>query len=123
MLVLVLLAGVLAMHGLGPTPAPTADRAHGHHAAAPVTAPASAHSRASAPCGHTALTEGGHDGHLRHADATCAAAGVAGAPALPDLVRSAGSPVADTAPTLRCHSDDRCTRAPPSLSALQLLRI
>ncbi|MFJ9766998.1 DUF6153 family protein [Streptomyces erythrochromogenes] len=119
-LVLAVLTGILGMHALGPTPAPLAAAAAGgaHHAAAGEHG-APAAEQAGEDCSHPA----GGSGHAEHADATCAAAGVASAYAPPALAEAlvglsgvsswaAAEPVAAAA-----------ARAPPDLAELQLLRI
>ncbi|NXY95301.1 hypothetical protein HYE82_13080 [Streptomyces sp. BR123] len=132
LLVLVLLAGVLGMHALPPSPAAArtaaaAQAAHSAHAmAAARTAapPVSASVPASAVdqdrgCSHT---DGG-SGHPGHADAICAAAGI-GSPYAPPaltaaLVGAAPEPVHQGAVPGAAVTD----RAPPDLAELQLLRI
>jgi hypothetical protein len=69
--------------------------------------------------------EGGCQGHVKHADPTCASASVAGTPGvvpalLPDVVTCAGAPLTRTSPG---GSGSDGGRAPPSLAELQLLRI
>ncbi|MFI2370346.1 DUF6153 family protein [Streptomyces sp. NPDC018833] len=138
LLVLAVLAGVLAMHGLGPafaSPAPphsTAAAASDH-----VTATSAASHTAVTACedcihaGHGGTGTGGHadhsgtgtGGHAEHADATCAAGGTSTAPALPALALAgvadrATADMASFAPTAHVGG-----RAPPTLSELQLLRI
>ncbi|MFF2139189.1 DUF6153 family protein [Streptomyces sp. NPDC058193] len=116
LLVLAVLAGMLAMHGPAPGPAP-----------AKTAAPGSAHAvmmghekagQAAGDCSHAA----GGPGHAHHADATCAAAGV-GAPyapppptSAPGIPRVAQVPAPDASGALG-------GRAPPDLAELQLLRI
>ncbi|MEV4680507.1 DUF6153 family protein [Streptomyces kurssanovii] len=121
MLVLAVLLGVVAMHGLAPGTAVAATGTVSTTAAP--TAPAEVHDDpAGCDCVHGDDHNGG-SGHLSHADETCAASGTSAAPALPALVPSvvctapaADHPAAafDAAPGVR---------APPSLSELQLLRI
>ncbi|MGW7287412.1 DUF6153 family protein [Streptomyces sp. NPDC054847] len=121
MLVLALLLGVVAMHGLAPGTA-FADTGTVSTAAAPA-APAEAHDD-SAPCDcvHGDPHDGG-GGHVSHADQTCAASGTSAAPALPAPVPSAvcTPPAAD--PPASAFEAAPGVRAPPSLSQLQLLRI
>ncbi|MER7576778.1 DUF6153 family protein [Streptomyces sp. NPDC126514] len=127
-LLLAVLAGLAAMHGLGPAPASVAA-----HAAAPSHhAPAAGHEQAiadDAACqdgcvhaGDPAGSKGG--GHTEHADATCAATGTAGAPVLPAPAVLPGHAEAEA---VLAHGVipgvTACGRAPPSLSELQLLRI
>ncbi|MFF8604598.1 DUF6153 family protein [Streptomyces sp. NPDC015346] len=144
LLVLAVLAGVLAMHGLGPGPAPAkaaatatakvqATAAAGGHVMATATATATAaaggHVMATAheeaapqrtgDCSHT---DGG-TGHADHADTTCAAAGV-GAPYAPPVPAAAldAGPV-PVAPSGGAAGAPESGRAPPDLAELQLLRI
>ncbi|MET8676158.1 DUF6153 family protein [Streptomyces sp. NPDC004647] len=102
LLVLAVLAGLVAMHGLGPgaaVPVGAHAVATSHHA------PAAGHEQATASgapcqsgCVHADDPAGsGRGGHAQHADATCAAAGTAGAPALP-------APSCPAAPTPRRSS-------------------
>ncbi|WLW51649.1 DUF6153 family protein [Streptomyces sp. YU58] len=110
LLVLGLLAGLLGMHGLAP-----AGAVHGHDRPEHQTVSVST------------VQEGCHGdcgGLPHHADPTCKASTVKGAPALPALVADAVSASVD--------ADAVCThpgtapdgaRAPPSLAELQLLRI
>ncbi|MET8975878.1 DUF6153 family protein [Streptomyces sp. NPDC004539] len=149
--VLGVLVGLLAMHGLAPgglhavgheradgTTSAAAAAAAGAPATdtpvtgapitgAPVTAmsPAGVESRADGTAALDGCSEDGHcGGHARHADATCAAAKVGGAPALAGPLPD---PVAVVVPdeVLRCdgRAATRAARAPPSLAELQLLRI
>ncbi|RSS83099.1 DUF6153 family protein [Streptomyces sp. WAC06614] len=142
LLVLCVLAGLFGMHAL--TPGPTAPLPTGAHAAMP-HAPTAGHGAAAhgavasgtgvpsvsgAPgasvasvaepgCGHSA----GGSGHLRHADATCAAAGTVSAwtppaPAPARVVRTAGPALAGALAVATQPG-----RAPPDLAELQLLRI
>ncbi|MFJ7297476.1 DUF6153 family protein [Streptomyces collinus] len=115
--VLGLLAGLLGMHGLAPGGG-LSQRAHvmqGHQA---LTAPASVPTTHVMPYLHCA------DGHVRHADATCASAAVGGGPVLPPLVPDP-VPVAVGESAVRAYAvvDSDGARAPPSLAELQLLRI
>lgn len=120
LLVATLLFGLLGMHGLGPVL--MSDHAPGHTtmtAAAALTG-----ERASTPdaCDHD---QGDCGSHMTHADATCASASVAHAPAVvpvlqPDMAACAEAPDGRTS---RAGSGPDGGRAPPSLSELQLLRI
>ncbi|MEU6444491.1 DUF6153 family protein [Streptomyces sp. NPDC047046] len=116
-LLLAVLLGLLAMHGLpGTVPRPETgwpDRSAtaGHHACAQ-----GAH-RSPAACPEDSR------GHLAHADATCAAAGTAGtytppAPGSAPLLAAphAGGPAGAV-------TSEGARRAPPELSRLQVLRI
>ncbi|MGI5484383.1 DUF6153 family protein [Streptomyces lavendofoliae] len=121
LLILAVLAGVLAMHGLAPG---TAVPAHaGGHAHAGQTAHArpAAHVTGDA-CDHV---DAGRDGagHARHADSTCAAAGVSGAPAQPTLPAGTVPVAGGTTPHARPAGATAPGRAPPDLAQLQLLRI
>ncbi|MEV8603867.1 DUF6153 family protein [Streptomyces griseoviridis] len=134
-LVLALLAGVFAMHALGPGGGAghTSAVAPAHRtmtavapAHQPMTAVADAHQpMAALPDAGTRADAGRHGGgHLRHADQTCASGAVNGGPSLPGL---AVGPVVDAAPAgaapgRRAAAPDGA-RAPPSLAELQLLRI
>ncbi|MFC9292602.1 DUF6153 family protein [Streptomyces sp. NPDC057011] len=119
LLVLSVLFGLVAMHGLGPGSLP---------AAAHTTA--GAHHGAEAGAGHEGCvhagdpSDGGSGGHAAHADATCAAAGIAGSPVLPVPAVLPGTVHAPTAAGHGLVPDVAPGgRAPPSLSELQLLRI
>ncbi len=136
MLVLAVLAGILGMHALGPAPARAVAPTQPHHATAADHNRAAAdhgrstadHARATAEragagedCAHP--DDHGGSGHSPHADAACAAAGIATAYAPPALAEStAGLPAASPA-----HTADpaaaTAARAPPDLAELQLLRI
>ncbi|MFD5255291.1 DUF6153 family protein [Streptomyces bobili] len=126
LLLLVVLAGLVAMHGLGPAPIPAA--AHG--SAASLHAPATGHERAAASgvlcqdgCVHADDPAGG-GGHAEHADATCAATGTAGGPVLPApaVLPGHAEALAVLAHGITPYAT-ACGRAPPTLSELQLLRI
>jgi hypothetical protein len=123
------LYGLLAMHGLNASPPPEAHQ----HRSAPADGvhahgSASAHGHGlPAPSGDRQHADdcecSGTGGHLAHADATCAAGGTSGAPAM-------DGPAASTATGPRagtgfegCWSRTGGERAPPSLHRLQLLRI
>ncbi|MFD6227959.1 DUF6153 family protein [Streptomyces sp. NPDC060232] len=117
-LVLAVLAGILGMHALGPAPARAALPPDGHHAmAAGHGAPAAG--QTAGDCSHP---DGG-SGHSGHADATCAAAGIASGytpPALSEaLVGVYAMPSSDPADP----PAEAGARAPPDLAELQLLRI
>lgn len=152
LLVVALLAGLLAMHGLGTAPPPEAHPPP--HSAVPHSAPASAHAahgghathvthatsragdggRAAQAHSHDSRPAPEHqhagdcecdgtDGHAAHADATCAASGVSGAPAV-DAPAAEAAPGPQPATGLEgCWSRTGGERAPPSLHRLQLLRI
>jgi hypothetical protein len=117
LLVMMVLAGVLGMHALGPGGAPATHRDAGHQIVA--VAPAAGAHHANAGCTHT------DDGsaHLHHADGLCAAAGIGSAYAPPAL--SAALPDASTASALiqGALAWTADSRTPPDLSELQLLRI
>ncbi|MCF1644658.1 DUF6153 family protein [Streptomyces indiaensis] len=64
------------------------------------------------------------DGHVQHADATCASGAVSGGPVLPPLVPDpVPAAVRESAVRVYAVVDTEGARAPPSLSELQLLRI
>ncbi|MFB7170224.1 DUF6153 family protein [Streptomyces sp. NPDC056254] len=117
-LVLAVLAGILGMHALGPAPARAALPPEAHHAmAADHGAPAGG--RTAGDCSHP---DGG-SGHSGHADATCAAAGIASGYTPPALAESpaGASAVSSSAPAAPPAA--AVPRAPPDLAELQLLRI
>jgi hypothetical protein len=119
LLVAALLLGLLGMHGLGPVP--LAHSAPGHTTAA-TTAVMGEKVSTPDPCDHDS---GDCGSHMAHADATCASASVAGAPAVvpvlqPDVAARAEAP--DGRKSVTGGGPEGC-RAPPSLAELQLLRI
>ncbi|MFC9184510.1 DUF6153 family protein [Streptomyces globisporus] len=115
LLVLVVLAGLLAMHGLGPAPARAAAVSGGHGAL-------TVHEGSVQAAGDRAHAAGGA-GHAQHADVTCAAAGV-GAPYAPPPPASApGVPTAAQVLFTSASGAPGGGRAPPDLAELQLLRI
>ncbi|MEU6388096.1 DUF6153 family protein [Streptomyces sp. NPDC046939] len=120
LLVLAVLAGVLAMHGLapGPTPMRAAQAGGGHGAAMPHERAAQA---AAGPCAHGA--DGSGSGHAHHADATCAAAGVVGPYAPPPPASTPGLPPVVPVLSAGAAGTPASGRAPPDLAELQLLRI
>ncbi|MFE3558100.1 DUF6153 family protein [Streptomyces sp. NPDC059193] len=122
LLVLAVLAGVLAMHGLGT----------GAMGAMPVRAhavPAAGHGsdghrtagdhRTAEGCSHDA---GGH-GQVHHADATCAATGITTPYAPPALAAALPGAPAPAVFATRASAPAESGRAPPDLAELQLLRI
>ncbi|MEV6676529.1 DUF6153 family protein [Streptomyces erythrochromogenes] len=122
-LVLAVLTGILGMHALGPAPAAApasaAVSAGGAHHATAGDHGAPAAEQAGGDCSHSA----GGSGHAQHADATCAAAGVASAYAPPALAEAlagrSGVSSWDAAEPVAAAG----ARAPPDLAELQLLRI
>ncbi|WP_233221551.1 DUF6153 family protein [Streptomyces carminius] len=133
-LVLAVLTGLVAMHGLAPgSPGPSARTGPAHHAGpADHTGPASRsmptheHPAAAsfgpdgAQCAHSAHGTGGHPDH---ADATCAAGGTSAAPQPPVLPAAAAASPGGPAAVRHLPATAAGSRAPPSLSELQLLRI
>ncbi|SEQ97687.1 hypothetical protein SAMN04487983_101012 [Streptomyces sp. yr375] len=125
LLVLGLLAGLLGMHALAPTGAvhehagPQHMRMTASSAVAVSIASASTDGGCPGGDGHC-----GGGGHLHHADPTCVAAAVSGAPAQPALVPDpvAVPARADAVRSYAIAAPDGA-RAPPSLAELQLLRI
>ncbi|MBT2398765.1 DUF6153 family protein [Streptomyces sp. ISL-100] len=117
LIVLAVLAGVLAMHGLGPGLAPKASAAT--HAHGTVMAHEEAAHQAVGDCSHT---DGG-SGHVNHADATCAAAGLSAPYAPPGLPAALDTGPAPVALTGSAAGAPEVGRAPPDLAELQLLRI
>ncbi|WP_093802958.1 DUF6153 family protein [Streptomyces sp. Wb2n-11] len=131
---MVVLAGLVAGHGLGPAPAPAA----AHAAATSHHASAADHGQAipdGAACQEECVhaddpADNGGGGRAEHADATCAAIGTAAA------TGTAGAPVLPAPAVLPDHAEAQtvlahgvipdataCGRAPPSLSEMQPLRI
>ncbi len=118
LLVLAVLAGVLAMHGLGPGPAPTkASAVAGGHVTAMV------HEEGAQPvAGACSHTDGGMS-HPDHADATCAATGVGAGYAPPVLAAALDAGPEPVALPGGAAGTPESGRAPPDLAELQLLRI
>ncbi|MGK5534139.1 DUF6153 family protein [Streptomyces sp. URMC 129] len=112
LLVLAVLTGLLAMHGLSPaTPASPASGPYAPHAP----------HASEDPCVHA---DSGHGGHDRHADSTCAAGAVGGGLALPAPTPAVSGAAAEPASAGHAPVPASGGRAPPpSLSELQLLRI
>ncbi|MFE4537094.1 DUF6153 family protein [Streptomyces scopuliridis] len=129
------MTGLLAMHGLSPAPSMAAHTASSPAPAASTAAMGPGSSPVPPPSGHVmaagavngdCVHQGdGGGGHLDHADATCAAAGVSAGPALPTSLASAlPAGTLDVPAALRqAPGTTAGDRAPPSLSELQLLRI
>ncbi|MEW2131483.1 DUF6153 family protein [Streptomyces sp. NPDC005435] len=125
LLVLLVLGGLLAMHGLAPGGGlGPVQRATAPHMSFALSAPGDCGADHGHGGGHDARH--GHDGggHVHHADATCASAAVPGGPELalpasPDAIAPAPGVLAPT----RALSAPDGARAPPSLAELQLLRI
>ena len=111
MLVLGLLAGLLAMHGLAPGGGVVE-----HSAARHMTAAVAVHGDCTGDdCG---------GGHAHHADQTCASGALSGGPTLPALVADpVAVPALSDAPCPYAGTAPDGARAPPSLAELQLLRI
>ncbi|MEV3988707.1 DUF6153 family protein [Streptomyces sp. NPDC049837] len=114
LLILAVLAGVLAMHGLAPGTAAPAASGHAH-------ARPAAHVPGDA-CDHVEEGRGGA-GHAEHADSTCAAGGVPTTPGHPPLLGGPVSPGADAGRLAAPRGARATDRAPPDLAELQLLRI
>ncbi|NYE44684.1 DUF6153 family protein [Streptomyces fulvorobeus] len=126
LLVLAVVAGLVAMHGLGPAPAAAHAAASSHHE------PTANHEKAiadDAACPNGCVhaddpADSGGSGHAEHADATCSATGTAGAPVLPAPAVLPGHVQAQAVPAHGViPGATACGRAPPSLSELQLLRM
>ncbi|MGP3949557.1 DUF6153 family protein [Streptomyces sp. 7N604] len=120
LLLLAVLAGLVAMHGLGPAGAAVPERAV-PAAASPVAADPHPHHQLMEGCQHAAGDD--HGRHVEHADGTCAASGVSTAPPVPDLTPVGFEASSAVAPSRWPSSVTASGRAPPSLSELQLLRI
>ncbi|MDJ0347321.1 DUF6153 family protein [Streptomyces sp. H10-C2] len=118
LLVLVVLAGILAMHGMG---SHTAMAATAEHPMAAHMRQAGAPSGAAAPimCGSCGQGAGGH----AHADELCVSNALPDTPALP---APAPAPVQVALLAQVCPvaaADAAGGRAPPSLAELQILRV
>ncbi|MFG2302434.1 DUF6153 family protein [Actinacidiphila glaucinigra] len=115
LLVFGLLAGLMSMHALGPSPASASN--HRMQAAAHGAT-------ASAQDSDCPDTHHGCNGHPQHADPTCASAAISGSPT---LTAPAALPACLAGElqheTLTAPSTPAGGRAPPSLAQLQLLRI
>jgi hypothetical protein len=118
LLVLAVLTGVLAMHGLAPGPVSQSAHPGGGGGDGVVMAQGGVHLEGE-DCLHT--TSG--SGHVHHADATCAASGV-GTPYAPPSPAAALDvlPAAVVLP-VGAAASAASERAPPDLAELQLLRI
>ena len=113
LLLLGMLVGVLAMHGLAP-----GGGLHGHEgsgSARVTTVAVSADATCHDGCG---------SGHLHHADATCVSGAVRAGPVAPALAPDpAATAVSDDSLCPEAVTSQDGARAPPSLAELQLLRI
>ncbi|MET8682451.1 DUF6153 family protein [Streptomyces sp. NPDC004647] len=118
LLVLAVLTGLVAMHGLGPAGAALPERSVST-AVSPVVA--DPHHQLTEGCQHAA--GGDHGRHVEHADGTCAASSISTAPALPALTPAGFEVFSAVAPSGWPTSVTASGRAPPTLSELQLLRI
>ncbi len=116
LLVLAVLAGVLAMHGLG-TGAMSVMPVRAH--AVPAAGHGSGHHQTAGDCSHDA----GGQGHVHHADATCAATGITTPYAPPALSAALPGAPAPAVFATRASAPATGGRAPPDLAELQLLRI
>lgn len=122
LLVLAVLTGLAAMHGPATAGLPDEPpiQPAGHSMSTFASSADESHgsdSGACADCRH------GADGHVDHADPACAAGGTSGAPVLPALAPSTGAAAVDASAAAQRPADSLDSRAPPSLSELQLLRI
>ncbi|MQA80247.1 MAG: hypothetical protein GEV10_17480 [Streptosporangiales bacterium] len=114
LLVLTVIAGLVAMHGLGLGAAT--------RSAAGMAGPERTASM------HSAMTAKGcgpvdHGGHSSHADATCKANGISSGPTLPAVLSAWTSSAMHTAVPRQIPSTATRVRDPPSLSELQVLVI
>ncbi|MET9098350.1 DUF6153 family protein [Streptomyces antibioticus] len=107
-LVMVVLCGLLGMHGLAPGAVP-----EGHSM---VMAQAAVGEHVDDGCSHTS-------DHLDHADGTCAAAGIGSSYAPPTLSAVTLDVPGSSALSVDAPASAESGRAPPDLSELQLLRI
>ncbi|WP_189150940.1 DUF6153 family protein [Streptomyces lacrimifluminis] len=121
--VLGLLAGVLAMHGLTPgamSGGMTDSAHHGHRAQASQAMSMRAGSADESVCHGS----GSHGGHTKHADSTCASGAVPAGHTFPVLAPDpAGASVLAARADRSPPRSPEGARAPPSLAELQLLRI
>ncbi|MEV0411173.1 DUF6153 family protein [Streptomyces sp. NPDC050448] len=117
LLVIAVLTGLVAMHGLGSAGPLPAGAASPHSAHQTVTA------AATQPCAcHD--DDGSTDRHAGHADQMCASGAVAGAVFVPTLTTCAPGGIDTTASTpLSVSYEPSGGRAPPTPAQLQLLRI
>ncbi|MGW1956052.1 DUF6153 family protein [Streptomyces sp. NPDC001920] len=112
-----LLAGLFAMHGLAPGDAfaaASAPHPHAHAASAPTQPPTD-----------ESVCHGGDagGGHALHADPTCASGAVGAGPVLPALVPDpSGAAVGVDLGGRFVAAPPKGGRAPPSLAELQILR-
>ena len=121
-LILAVLAGVLAMHGLGMAcPSGPAGQAHMSASAPMPASPSSSVSGVwfSCPDDDDGMPE--HSGG--HTDQLCASAAVPGGPVPPVLATALLTGTVQAGRASDAASDSRSERAPPTLSELQLLRI
>ena len=126
LLVLAVLTGLVAMHGLGPAPLAVAAHAPAHGAPGGSGHDTPRVDPGADPCAcvHAGDPRDGPGGHAEHADATCAAPGTSGPPALPEPAIAPGALAsAPAGPYGVLTGATACGRAPPSLSELQLLRV
>jgi hypothetical protein len=121
LLVLAVLAGVLAMHGLAPGGGPAGHVGSQAQHSSVMTEDAVVHETGQ-DCVHA--RGAGAEGHMNHADATCAASGVATSYAPPTLALALDTAAAGfLVPLGRAVAAADGGRAPPDLAQLQLLRI
>ncbi|GHH04831.1 DUF6153 family protein [Streptomyces lanatus] len=120
LLLLGLLAGLFGMHALGPANAVAGGSHHSPHSHA--RGMDAAHT--PAPSDESVCHgDGTDDGHVQHADATCASGAVGGGPVLPALAPDpAGSAVPGDLDRRNPALAPDGGRAPPSLAELQILR-
>ncbi|WP_443081186.1 DUF6153 family protein [Streptomyces sp. PmtA] len=116
LLVIAVVTGLVAMHGLGSASPPAAGAALPHSAHQTMTA------AAAPPC---ACHDDGSTGqHAGHADQMCMSGAVAGAVFVPALTACAPGGIETTAsPPLPASYEPSGGRSPPTLAQLQLLRI
>ncbi|MGM9380294.1 DUF6153 family protein [Streptomyces antibioticus] len=108
LLVMVVLCGLLGMHGLAPGGVP-----EGH---AMAMAQPAVGEHVDAGCSHTS-------DHLDHADGTCVAAGIGSSYAQSALSAATLDMPVSSALSVDAPASAESGRAPPDLSKLQLLRI
>ncbi|MQA82575.1 MAG: hypothetical protein GEV10_29640, partial [Streptosporangiales bacterium] len=119
LLFLLLLAGVLVAHGLGPLVRHAESVAHPHVATVhDVREPVGG--IAAPPCRHPG-DDGGQD--AGHGDPSCVAPGAGAGPTLPAVLPIAADPAASASARHGVDQTTAAERGPPSLAELQRLRL
>jgi hypothetical protein len=123
LLVLAVPAGLLSMHALAPGGTATTAAQDTRHPTATAHGSHEEERTGTARAESGDDSDGGHRHHLDHADATCAAAGVACAYEPPPPAAALPGPAAAAAVTSAVPASAVAGRAPPDLAELRLLRI